>query len=76
MDGHDVPAFHFGLLLDWDAFDPLAENLRAAGVPFIIEPYLRFAGQPGEQKTMFVRDPSGNALEFKSFRDEKMIFAK
>ncbi|MDZ4350984.1 MAG: VOC family protein [Xanthomonadaceae bacterium] len=75
VDGHEVPAFHFGLLLDWDAFDPLAERLRAAGVPFIIEPYLRFAGLPGEQKTMFVRDPSGSALEFKSFRDESMIFA-
>ncbi|HBK55297.1 MAG TPA: glyoxalase [Xanthomonadales bacterium] len=76
VDGHLVPAFHFGLLVDWDDFDPLAERLRQAGVPFIIEPYLRFAGLAGEQKTLFVRDPSGNALEFKSFRDERMIFAR
>ena len=76
VDGHDVPAFHFGLILDWDAFEAMAERLRAAGVAFMIEPYLRFAGQPGEQKTMFVRDPSGNAIEFKAFRDEAMIFAR
>lgn len=75
VDGHAVPAFHFGLILDWGEFDRMAERLRAAGVPFLIEPYLRFAGQAGEQKTLFVRDPSGNALEFKAFRDERMIFA-
>lgn len=76
VDGHDVPAFHFGLILDWDEFDAVAARLRAAGVAFLIEPYLRFAGQAGEQKTMFVRDPSGNALEFKAFADEAMIFAR
>lgn len=76
VDGHAVPAFHFGLILDWDAFDRLAERLRAAGVAFLIEPYLRFAGEAGEQKTMFVRDPSGNAIEFKAFRDEATIFAR
>lgn len=76
VDGHDVPAFHFGLILDWDAFDAIAARLRAAGVAFMIEPYLRFAGQTGEQKTLFVRDPSGNALEFKAFRDETAIFAR
>lgn len=76
VDGHDVPAFHFGLILDWDEFDTVAGRLRAAGVAFLIEPYLRFAGQDGEQKTLFVRDPSGNALEFKAFADEAMIFAR
>lgn len=75
VDSHAVPAFHFGLILAWDEFDAMAARLRAAGVPFLIEPYLRFAGQAGEQKTLFVRDPSGNALEFKAFRDEAMIFA-
>jgi uncharacterized protein len=75
VDGHDVPVPHFGVILDWDGFDALAERLRAAGVAFVIEPYLRFAGQPGEQKTMFFHDPSGNALEFKAFRDAGQIFA-
>lgn len=76
VDGHAVPAFHFGLVLDWDEFEPLAERLRAAGVPFVIEPYLRFAGRVGEQATMFVRDPSGNVLEFKAFRDINALFAR
>ena len=75
VDAHTVPVFHFGLIVDWDDFDPLAERLQAHGVPFLIEPYLRFAGLAGEQKTLFVRDPSGNALEFKAFRDPSMIFA-
>lgn len=76
VDAHAVPVFHFGLILAWDDFQPLAERLRAHQVPFLIEPYLRFAGAAGEQQTMFVRDPSGNALEFKAFRDESMIFAR
>lgn len=76
VDGKQVPVRHFGLILDWEAFDPLAERLRAAGSDFIIEPYLRFEGQAGEQKTMFVRDPSGNALEFKAFREDAMVFEK
>lgn len=76
VDGHEVPVPHFGVVLDWDDFHALAERLRQTGVPFVIEPYIRFAGQVGEQATMFFRDPSGNALEFKSFRDRSQLFAK
>lgn len=76
VDGHDVPVPHFGVVLDWDDFHTLAERVRAAGIRFVIEPYVRFAGQVGEQATMFFRDPSGNALEFKSFRDRSQLFAK
>lgn len=76
VDGHAVPAFHFGLILPWDAFEPMAQRLRAAGVPFVIEPYVRFEGRTGEQATLFVRDPSGNVLEFKAFRDIGALFAK
>jgi hypothetical protein len=76
VDGHDVPVPHFGAVLDWDAFHALAARLRAGGVQFVIEPYVRFAGLVGEQATMFFRDPSGNALEFKAFRDRGQLFAK
>jgi extradiol dioxygenase family protein len=75
VDGHDVPVPHFGLILSPGEFHALAERLRAAGTEFVIEPYLRFAGEPGEQWTMFLRDPAGNALEFKAFRDESQLFA-
>ncbi|WP_422769724.1 VOC family protein [Plantactinospora sp. WMMC1484] len=75
VDGHDVPVPHFGLILPVDDFHALAERIRAAGAEFVIAPYLRFAGEPGEQWTMFFRDPAGNALEFKAFRDESQIFA-
>jgi extradiol dioxygenase family protein len=76
VDGHEVPVPHFGVVLDWDDFHALADRLRAQGVRFVIEPYIRFAGQVGEQATMFFRDPAGNALEFKSFRDRSQLFAK
>jgi hypothetical protein len=76
VDGHDVPVPHFGLVLTLEDFHTLADRLRAAGIAFVIEPYLRFAGEPGEQWTMFLRDPAGNALEFKAFRDESQLFAK
>lgn len=76
VDGHDVPVPHFGVVLDWDHFHALAERLKQHGMSFVIEPYIRFAGQVGEQATMFFRDPSGNALEFKSFRDRSQLFAK
>src|SRR6185436_11178372 len=66
VDGHDVPVPHFGVVLEWEAFHALAERLRERSVEFVIEPYVRFAGQVGEQATMFFRDPSGNALEFKA----------
>lgn len=76
VDGHDVPVPHFGVVLDWDDFQALAQRLRDGGMKFVIEPYIRFAGLVGEQATMFFKDPSGNALEFKSFRDRSQLFAK
>ena len=75
VDGHAVPIPHFGIVLtlaDWRA---LADRVRAAGVRFVIEPYIRFEGEPGEQATMFFLDPSGNALEFKAFEDLSQLFA-
>jgi hypothetical protein len=76
VDAHDVPVPHFGVVLDWDQWHAFADRLRAAGVQFVIEPYVRFRGQVGEQATMFFRDPSGNALEFKAFKDPSRLFAK
>lgn len=76
VDGHDVPVPHFGLLLAVPAFHELAERLRAAGTRFVIEPYRRFAGEPGEQWTMFLTDPAGNNLEFKAFADDAQVFAR
>jgi len=76
VDGHRVPVRHFGVILDLPAWEALAERLKAAGVKFVIEPYVRFKGQIGEQATMFFLDPSGNALEFKAFADDAMVFAK
>ena len=75
VDGHEVPVPHFGVVLDWQDWEALAEDLRAKGVDFVIEPYVRFKDQVGEQGTMFFRDPSGNALEFKSFKDMTQLFA-
>ena len=76
VDGDAVPVRHFGLVLAMDDWQALAERLRAAGTRFVIEPHLRFRGQPGEQATMFLRDPCGNALEFKAFADRARLFAK
>jgi len=76
VDGHDVPVPHFGVVLAWDDFHALAGRLQAQGFTFVIEPDIRFAGQVGEQATMFFRDPAGNALEFKAFRDIGQLFAK
>jgi extradiol dioxygenase family protein len=76
VDGHDVPVRHFGVILEWDAWQRLAERLKARGIQFIIEPGIRFQGQVGEQATMFFLDPAGNALEFKSFKDMTQVFAK
>lgn len=76
VDGHDVPVPHFGVVLDWDEFHVFAQRIKAAGVAFVIEPYIRFKGQTGEQATMFFLDPAGNALEFKSFLDPSQLFAK
>jgi extradiol dioxygenase family protein len=69
VDGHDVPVPHFGMVLEMPDWEALAKQLKAAGVAFVIEPTIRFKGRPGEQATMFLTDPSGNALEFKAFRD-------
>ncbi|MBM3406463.1 MAG: glyoxalase [Betaproteobacteria bacterium] len=76
VDGDNVPVRHFGVVLPMDEWDALAEKLRAAGQRFIIEPHIRFKGEVGEQATMFFLDPSGNALEFKAFRDLASLFAK
>jgi extradiol dioxygenase family protein len=76
VDGHDVPVPHFGVVLTMPDWEALAERVRAADVPFVIEPHVRFRGQPGEQATMFFHDPSGNALEFKAFGDDAALFAK
>jgi extradiol dioxygenase family protein len=77
VDGHDVPVPHFGMVLEMADWEALAARLAAAGTRFVIEPHVRFKGQPGEQATMFLTDPSGNALEFKAFRDVAgQLFAK
>jgi extradiol dioxygenase family protein len=76
VDGKSVPVPHYGIVLEWSHFDEFAKRIADKGIEFIIEPYLRFAGQVGEQKTMFFKDPSGNALEFKSFKDMSQLFAK
>ena len=75
VDGHDVPVPHFGIVLTLEDWHALAERLTAAGTQFEIAPYVRFAGQPGEQATMFFRDPSGNAIEMKAFADLGQLFA-
>jgi hypothetical protein len=76
VDGHPVPASHFGVILDWGDFDPMVHRLREAGTEFLMDPCVRFEGRLGEQATLFVRDPSGNALEFKAFRDIAALFAR
>ena len=75
VDGKQVPASHFGVILDWNEWHTLADKLKSANVEFLIEPNIRFEGEAGEQATMFFTEPSGNALEFKSFRDMSQIFA-
>lgn len=75
VDGHDVPVPHFGVVLTMADWRALADRLRLAGTRFGIAPHIRFVGQPGEQATMFFTDPSGNALEFKAFADDTMLFA-
>jgi uncharacterized protein len=76
VDGHDVPVPHFGVVLPMETWQALAERLRLADVKFVIEPYIRFKGEVGEQATMFFLDPAGNALEFKAFADIGQLFAK
>jgi extradiol dioxygenase family protein len=76
VDGHAVPVPHFGLVLGWAEWETLAARLQDFGTAFVIEPYVRFKGLPGEQATMFLLDPCGNALEFKAFKDLGQMFAK
>jgi uncharacterized protein len=76
VDGHDVPVPHYGVVLSWDEWEKLAEKLKGCQVEFVIEPYIRFKGKVGEQATMFFMDPSGNALEFKAFRNPDQLFAR
>lgn len=75
VDGHGVPARHFGVVLPWEDWQALAESLQKADTEFLIQPYVRFEGEVGEQGTLFLRDPSDNVLEFKSFRDPNQLFA-
>ena len=74
VDHKQVPVRHFGIVLEWEKWHEFSENLKQKGVKFLIEPYIRFKGEVGEQATMFFLDPSGNALEFKSFKDPEMLF--
>ena len=76
VEGHDVPVPHYGVVLEWGAWEALRDRLMAHQTQFVIAPYLRFEGEPGEQATMFFLDPSGNALEFKAFKDMGQLFAK
>jgi extradiol dioxygenase family protein len=76
VDGDQVPVRHFGVILEWDTWQALAERLRRQQVDFVITPRIRFQGEIGEQATMFIKDPSGNALEFKSFKDMNRVFAR
>lgn len=76
VDGKSVPVRHFGVILPWDKWQLLSKKLIKINTEFIIEPYVRFEGEVGEQATMFFLDPSGNALEFKSFKDSSQVFAK
>lgn len=75
VDGKSVPVPHYGVVLDWDDWHKLAEHLQSLNTQFVIEPYIRFKGEVGEQATLFLLDPSGNALEFKSFKDMGQLFA-
>ena len=76
VDGHNVPVPHYGVVLPWTEWEALAARLKDHNIQFVIEPYIRFEGEVGEQATMFLLDPCGNALEFKSFKDISQLFAK
>ncbi|WKB80354.1 VOC family protein [Cellulophaga lytica] len=76
VDGKNVPVPHYGVVLPWETFENFSEDLKAKGVTFVIEPYVRFKDEVGEQATMFFYDPAGNALEFKAFKDLNQLFAK
>ena len=74
VDGKKVPVRHFGIVMKWNKWHQFVDHLKNEKVDFLIEPHIRFKGKPGEQATFFIKDPSGNALEFKSFKDKDMIF--
>lgn len=76
VDGKNVPVPHYGVVLPWDVFQSFSKKLEAKGIDFVIEPYIRFKGEVGEQATMFFLDPAGNALEFKAFKDMGQLFTK
>lgn len=76
VDGKQVPVPHYGVVLPWDTFEAFSEKLQQKKIDFVIEPYIRFKGQVGEQATMFFLDPAGNALEFKAFKDMSQLFAR
>jgi uncharacterized protein len=76
VDGHGVPVRHFGAVLNMTQWEEMADKLKAIGTQFVIEPYIRFKGEAGEQATMFFLDPSGNAIEFKAFANLDSLFAK
>ena len=76
VDGQKVPVPHFGVILDWESWTKLVDRLKKSSIEFIIEPYIRFANQLGEQATMFLKDPAGNALEFKAFKNLEQLFEK
>jgi len=76
VDGHAVPASHFGVIMAWDQYERVVDIMMANGIEFVVDPYVRFEGRKGEQATLFVRDPSNNHLEFKAFRNIEMLFVK
>lgn len=76
VDGHDVPITHFGIVIEWNEFDKLVERVKKMNYKFLIKPCYRFEGKSGEQKTMFLKDPSGNAIEFKSLKYVDQLFIK
>jgi extradiol dioxygenase family protein len=76
VDSEEIPMRHFGVILDVKSWHKLRDHLSSASVTFLVKPQIRFAGEPGEQLTLFLRDPSGNALEFKAFADDRMVFAR
>ena len=76
VDGDQIPSFHFGLILEWDEWEKLYKNLKSIKMKFLINPKIRFQNQSGEQGTFFIKDPSGNVIEFKSFKDFNCIFTK
>ena len=76
VEGHEVPASHFGIVMPWESYERLLDQLSDAGVDFVIDHHVRFPDRPGEQATFFLKDPSGNHLEFKAFRNIEMLFAR